>query len=114
MNDLRERWIAALRSGKYEQGRQYLNNERGFCCLGVLADIAGADWVQGDGAKHLVHDGAYYRCGLPHCVLDEDAQGELWRRNDGCSGYRSHTFPQIADYIEAHPEIDPKWPPEGK
>ena len=34
-------WIAALRSGKYKQGRQLLCNEGRFCCLGVLADISG-------------------------------------------------------------------------
>jgi len=32
-------WVEALRSGKYEQGEQYLNKDNRFCCLGVLCDI---------------------------------------------------------------------------
>ena len=34
-----ETWIAALRSGKYEQGRMSLCSGGQFCCLGVLAEI---------------------------------------------------------------------------
>lgn len=42
-------WVAALRSGKYKQGRGYLRREiRGemeYCCLGVLCDISGVgEW----------------------------------------------------------------------
>jgi hypothetical protein len=34
------KWIEALRSGKYEQGRQQLKTQNDeFCCLGVLCDI---------------------------------------------------------------------------
>jgi hypothetical protein len=42
--DIKRRWIAALRSGRYKQGRRKLNcNEEQFCCLGVLAEIAVED-----------------------------------------------------------------------
>jgi len=38
----REKWLPALRSGEYTQGKQYLNlwsdNHR-FCCLGVMVDL---------------------------------------------------------------------------
>ncbi len=45
--DLKKRWVAALRSGKYEQGHNSLRRSDGtFCCLGVLADIADPSaWV---------------------------------------------------------------------
>jgi len=33
------RWIAALRSGDYEQGRGSLRKNNAFCCLGVLCDV---------------------------------------------------------------------------
>lgn len=34
-------WVAALRSGDYQQGRQALRNkDNEFCCLGVLCDIS--------------------------------------------------------------------------
>ena len=39
MNELRKRWLEALRSGKYEQGTDALRREEKFCCLGVLCDI---------------------------------------------------------------------------
>jgi hypothetical protein len=34
------KWIEALRSGKYEQGKNRLRKEDKFCCLGVLCDIS--------------------------------------------------------------------------
>lgn len=40
MNDLARRWVEALRSGKYKQGRGVLRtSNNSFCCLGVLADV---------------------------------------------------------------------------
>jgi hypothetical protein len=33
-------WLQALRSGDYQQGRSYLRTGDGFCCLGVLCDLA--------------------------------------------------------------------------
>ena len=43
--ELMEKWVAALRSGEYKQGAEYLRqydengNAVAFCCLGVLQDI---------------------------------------------------------------------------
>jgi hypothetical protein len=34
------RWADALRSGKYPQSTGSLRNARGWCCLGVLCDVA--------------------------------------------------------------------------
>lgn len=53
MNQERKaQWVAALRSGKYEQGQGYLhqNNWTGelFCCLGVACDLA---WQEGVAEK---------------------------------------------------------------
>ena len=36
---IKEVWVNALRSGKYEQGSEKLRSETGYCCLGVLCDI---------------------------------------------------------------------------
>lgn len=33
-------WIHALRSGEYKQTRGVLRDKTGYCCLGVLADVA--------------------------------------------------------------------------
>jgi hypothetical protein len=37
--ELKDRWIAALRSGDYPQTQNELCNSAGYCCLGVLCDI---------------------------------------------------------------------------
>jgi len=37
----RKKWIAALRSGEYDQGRAYLCKDGKYCCLGVAAHTLG-------------------------------------------------------------------------
>ena len=41
MNELiKQKWVEALTSGEYSQGKGCLNNgQGGFCCLGVLTDL---------------------------------------------------------------------------
>jgi len=44
---IKAKWIAALRSGKYEQTQDVMrrkldNGKSGYCCLGVLGSIRGA------------------------------------------------------------------------
>ncbi len=57
-NNLKE-LIAALRSGKYKQGRAALHEGDEFCCLGVACDLfkektGEGDWVGiGTGAKQF-------------------------------------------------------------
>lgn len=34
-----QRWVDALRSGQFKQGRHYLHCTNGFCCLGVAASL---------------------------------------------------------------------------
>jgi hypothetical protein len=38
-SQVKEKWIAALRSGKYDQGSEKLRSHQGYCCLGVLCDL---------------------------------------------------------------------------
>jgi hypothetical protein len=56
--DIKERWVAALRSGEYKQAEGYLSaitrhddgslkEVVGHCCLGVLCEIAVADGIIG-------------------------------------------------------------------
>ena len=46
--EIKARWVAALRSGEYEQGHASLRVGDAFCCLGVLCDIAVRDGVIGE------------------------------------------------------------------
>lgn len=95
--EVKAKWVAALRSGKYQQERNaltnYVDQKSGdparYCCLGVLCVIAvGADSVDYDTVRKL--------------GVDEATQGSLSGRNDGRGGYRLHSFAEIADYIEAN------------
>ena len=109
MNEqVKEKWLNALRSGDYQQTRQYLHKEDGFCCLGVLCDLYGkehnVEW-------NLANSGINYEfqdepeC-LPPSVVEwagvendnpEICETPLSRLNDMGS-----TFNEIADIIEEH------------
>jgi hypothetical protein len=108
--NLKTKWVEALRSGKYEQGKRALCHEGKFCCLGVLADVSGLgkwitrapderlfEFVPDDLGATTLPDGF-----LQQAELSPADQGELWRLNDGVSGRREHSFTEIADYIEAN------------
>lgn len=47
--EFKKKWLEALRSGKYEQGRLFLKNLSGkYCCLGVACDISNnGKWLPG-------------------------------------------------------------------
>ncbi len=36
---IKAEWVAALRSGEYKQGINFLRQDDKFCCLGVLCDL---------------------------------------------------------------------------
>lgn len=102
-------WVAALRSGEYEQGHGSLCEYGKYCCLGVLAktknrlksvadinpnntnafyfeykpDIFGS-------CSYLKEDDNYY-------FISDDEQCRLVRLNDS-----GHDFNEIADFIEEH------------
>jgi hypothetical protein len=37
--EVKAKWLAALRSGEYQQTDSCLRDAKGFCCLGVLTDL---------------------------------------------------------------------------
>lgn len=49
---IKQQWVAALRSGDYQQTTGELRNGSGFCCLGVLTDLylkeVGVEWMGND------------------------------------------------------------------
>lgn len=42
--EIKAKWLEALRSGKYRQGNGYLRWYNSYCCLGVLYDCMGGQW----------------------------------------------------------------------
>lgn len=118
--EVKARWLEALRSGKYKQGREMLRPNRNcFCCLGVLADITDKDAWSKDGVFYwrAVENGFEDRSTeLPsdfrkQVGLSLEQVRVLVSMNDGDGP--SHmapstlvvepkSFAEIADYIEAN------------
>ncbi len=98
--EVKKEWVAALRSGHYEQGRHSLRIGNKFCCLGVLCDISGqAKWRKphDDGTMFAYID---QMASLPEEVLNWSGflagrQNRLMDLNDA-----GVSFAKIADYIE--------------
>lgn len=92
------KWITALRSGKYKQGRFALKHmeEDTYCCLGVLCEISGKTYKPDDAA--LTQEIADW-AGLKEChgfIEFKRGNLSLIRLNDE----RKRSFKQIAAYIE--------------
>lgn len=90
--ELKAKWVAALRSGKYKQGKGVLRgHSNAYCCLGVLCEVAGHDpveWQTAYGANHVRVDVAG--------IITETNAHQLAAMND----VHDKSFEQIADYIE--------------
>lgn len=118
--DIKARWLTALRSGKYEQGRTLLRQFDGtkdlFCCLGVLLDQESVgEWKKHDielfgrsrdsiayycetfldEDNHMLCDLSYKR--LTSYGMERQHQHDLIAMNDG-----GKTFAEISDWIEAN------------
>lgn len=105
-------WVAALRSGEYQQGMGQLKTKGGFCCLGVLCDLAAKEGVgywnpyepifetdEGGAATFLpdaVQAWAGLPAGNPGVMRDGDELITLSALNDE----RGFDFTEIANVIE--------------
>lgn len=104
---MKDKWITALRSGEYKQGRHALKTTDGsYCCLGVLQHV-----VNGDVERYARDD-----CTL--WDLPKKKPSEAWCLANGVLGGMSwvpkgqsrslmsmndtgeYTFDEIADVIE--------------
>lgn len=102
-NDIKTKWIAALKSGNYKQGSGTLRSDKNeFCCLGVLCDV-----VDPSGWCHLDKDtpDLYYHLGTTGTLSQEMKRtyglsstnvGILIDLNDN----QKLSFTEIAEYIE--------------
>ena len=94
--EIKAKWVAALRSGKYTQGRGALRRTNGeMCCLGVLCDIlAPDDWApppeKGINPDCFRHGG----------VIDTPSQ-----RLREMAGFPSVKFSQPSESVFATPKV---------
>lgn len=99
--DFKKKWVAALRSGEYKQGRDKLHNaiNNTFCCLGVACHIAG---ITDDEISDYCYTNLLAKANpdrLPAFFQNTVIESPAWNlaaMNDG--GRKS--FLEIADYIE--------------
>lgn len=123
--DVKAKWLEALRSGQYQQGRFYLHRELDegrdqFCCLGVLCDIAAKEGVTRI-TGHSVHDSNVVtydkKTGLPpsavvHWAYGEGSSllngewtvrvGDEYRELNLLNDVERLDFPTIADIIDQY------------
>lgn len=95
-NDVKEKWVAALRSGEYEQGTRMLSRDNKFCCLGVLCKLSGLEFSPERG---YLPDSVVKWAGLDSIspgVVKDGVTDSLAYLND----VKGLTFNQIADLIE--------------
>lgn len=119
--EIKAQWVAALRSGEYEQGRNKLNTDGKYCCLGVLCELAhlAGGIVNKDSASTIVYyddessllPGSVKKwAGLhsnnPYIDAGDDYCAVALLNDGGCEAddnthIKPRTFTQIADLIEA-------------
>lgn len=105
--ELFDRWVAALESGEYKQGRNRLatvvSGERRYCCLGVLCVVDGVDldkraYMKYGGQKiirNMSGVGELPSVAAPALAsIPENLRNDLATMNDN-----GHTFVEIADYL---------------
>ena len=103
--EVAQKWVDALRSGKYEQGQGRLRTtDNKFCCLGVLCDISGTSSWKKAPAGFIYDDGFAF----PPASVREWAEldrSNIWFRGESLSVIELNdtgaTFAEIADKIEA-------------
>lgn len=118
---IKDKWVAALRSGEYKQGQNKLVNADGsFCCLGVLCELAHKEGIVNN--KEVIVDeetplnpGTYYDKAwayLPLSVQDwagmRSSAGSFFEETNPRERHLSHindsgaSFEDIANTIEKH------------
>lgn len=98
--ELKSKWIAALRSGDYVQGRTSLRKDGKFCCLGVACDLLDPTKWSSEPTKWGDYEYRGDTTIWPWFVSDKFGvsmaqSDQLWNMND-----RGDSFSEIADYIE--------------
>jgi hypothetical protein len=101
--DIKQRWVEALRSGKYKQGTGRLRDQNAdgddeFCCLGVLGDLYDRNrWSHGTEYRVSPED---CRVGTVIAVLPSDVIGDI-----GLTGAQQDQLAEMNDHGSSFEEI---------
>lgn len=111
LSGMRDKWIAALESGEFPQGKGALRSDRGYCCLGVACEVYRretgiGEWVPGDGAWVFKITGYYESAILPLSLVEVfGLKDQYGSSNDGSLGLTTKNdtgscFAEIADLLK--------------
>jgi hypothetical protein len=109
--EIKEKWVAALRSGEYAQTKGLLRDANGFCCLGVLCDVYYKETGESIWESEQDDDDIRFTFDnqpkiLPNSVMEwaglPDNNPEINGRNNYAAVLNDDgtTFNEIADLIE--------------
>lgn len=91
---VKEKWVKALKSGRYKQTYSQLKDNTGYCCLGVYCKVR--KWkIEENGLNIVKHKKEVGYTPL-YEEIGEDNVSKLYALND----FDRLTFPEIALYIE--------------
>ena len=123
--ELKEKWLAALRSGEYKQCTRALvgtaddGSGVGYCCLGVLAKVAGLNVISGEFTNDKGEIDEVDGVGDSPFDALRDEYNPIWELADEHGSEKppfkgrvlseaidmndtDHSFIEIADYLETH------------
>lgn len=120
--EVKEKWLAALRSGDYRQGTLRLRwkstaaTPDTFCCLGVLTDLYHKETGKGEWQVGSANDGYIFKDGEQMDVSGPTPRACYWAginpddtnnasvigRLMGMNDHDRKNFNQIADWIEGN------------
>jgi hypothetical protein len=114
-NEFQLKWLEALESGEYEQGKEKLFDGSGYCCLGVGCDVLGIEPHEDDGAYMFDGENVYAPKSLISALRLNSRTGAFRNYNRFDVGAISvpsltsandegATFADIAAFIRANPE----------
>lgn len=99
--ELKQKWVTALRSGRYEQGQRLLRTvDDRYCCLGVLVDVADPEGWEPYGKWHWLYKESdtsidVESVGVLNGALTIEVMDTLMTMND-----TGDSFSEIATWIE--------------
>lgn len=111
--EIAEKWVEALRSGKYKQGKASLCEVQGktakYCCLGVLCDILKSPYRKISVYKGYGDETGFETGFLPDAIMAESGMqtfyGKLGASSLTVLNDAGNSFGYIADIIEDNWEI---------
>jgi len=99
--EIKQKWIVALRSGEYNQGKGYLCINNKYCCLGVLSEIAGIpkEREASNGAMLFRFNGSTISGTFVYGLIASEIEGHEDKLID-MNDCKNASFDEIATYIE--------------